>query len=222
MRIVLVITVLAISVALAQDDEGLLQSAQEGLVGAIERSEEAPEPTGVPDLGLRLPPPRPQRANLDGSVMGHELAGSDEDGLFGLVGAGGQPVQAMPGIPVAPDPEKVQWERPASDLQGVLAPVAGPLTLLGSTAGGGVTAAEHFASTHGWKISPGLDAVPDHEVAGGLSLPVGRSGRLGLVYRYIQAEARWGTEEYRSGGAAPMRVEATQNHGAVILLRVQF
>lgn len=98
----------------------------------------------------------------------------------------------------------------------------GKLSVLGSTLGGGVAADEVVGSVHDWKELPGLHAVPDHELAAGLSIALGRDSQLGLAYRTIQAAARWDTDHYWGASAVPVRVEDDQNHGVVLVFLTRF
>jgi hypothetical protein len=222
MKKVLVLTALTAAVVLLQGGEGNLELGQGASKEPFEPDRDSAGTTGVLPLELKAPVPSLQLAVIDGQTSGEQPVESNTGRGFYLFEPGGQPNRAQDEIPIVVDPDQVRWESREAENHVLMEPVTGPISLLGSTAGGGVTADERFGSLHGWKSFQGLDSVPDHEVAAGLSLPVGRAARLGLVYRYIQAEAQWGTDRYWGGGATPIRVEDTQNHGVVLLFRSRF
>ncbi len=122
------------------------------------------------------------------------------------------------------NPDRVLWQPTDTTEPALILPLNQRLSLLGSTSGGGVTAADNVESYHGLKEFPGLDAIPDHELSLGLALPLSPNTYIGAAYRFIGAEAQWNTDHYRDriASPAPLLVDDNENHSLVLFLRFKF
>ena len=220
MKARMTVAMLTATMVVAQDEDWSLGLGRVEWPDPPEESLESAVGLSLPDLAP--PPARLELFDLQGSASGDPLPEprwgrriDTEEPAAGPSGRGEE-------TPLLVDPGNARWEYREVVERTLLTPVTANVSLLGSAVGGGVTADEPLESAHGWKAFRGLDAVPDHEVAAGLTVPAGRAGQLGLVYRTIQPEAQWGTDHYQSSGTPPVRVEHDQNHGVVLLLRFHF
>ena len=98
----------------------------------------------------------------------------------------------------------------------------GKVGLVGSIADEGVRAWARPGTLRDGDEIVERDALPDHEILGGVGMEVGKGWRLNLLSREIQADAQWGKSSYVGSGTRPIRVEERENHGVVLLLGIRF
>lgn len=222
----MVLAVLAMSLFVAQRSDGqgfqaINEAADQELTG------ESPSAQASPDIQTdNTTPPAPSLPEYQpySTLLSANSTPPPADSLTRSISPSLLQTPEDPTPDIVLNPDRVLWQPTDTTEPALILPLNHRLSLLGSTSGGGVTAADNVEAYHGLKEFPGLDAIPDHELGLGLGIPLSPNSYLGAAYRFIGAEAQWNTDHYRDplANATPLLVDDNENHSIVLFLRFKF